>query len=699
MPDDAKFRSMRKERFSNWCQRQRIPRLSGDTYAAVFDYLLSEQNPDGSWPSAGAPWSVVQTSVILKALALLQFQCGDCWSFEYRGRRIAGSIDSALNWLVQEVGQRPIPQIGEDIWDLCQFLLALDSFGRRQAVEQHANEVNNNWRRLYQSACAAQPPDPWCGPAFLSAMTEVVQRYHSRLQNPSQADAITSEMLTKEVWENGAPTGRFQARNPHRDYDLWNTSLVLRMLCFLKDVAHQSVISRVAAWVLRESEDLTRRPIDPQRRPMFLARCLEGLRAALRWVDPGLRREIHAAIERGNEQLQAFWNVDPGRRIGDLKAYTAVGEYLAGETVNTPAGLLFDLAPTIERELRARPVDATDGLRIAWLSDIHIAQDNDERPYSMNLVKRALVGFKYLKGTPLTQRFQQSSLTAVLREVEKRKPDHILVTGDVSNYAKPEQFEHARAAFLATQRVIQGPDSQDQLDRRLWTILPGNHDVTGQRPAGGRQRRHLGMFFHYFSQAYDGPRSDWDETFPYVKELGGRDQISVRLIVLDSTCAWPVSVVGFNARGRIDPAQLHRLQERLSGGSPRELLLVTLHHHPIVVPEMVSDVEDYFLSLEEAEGRKLVSLCAASGVSAILHGHFHALSRWSGRAPRGRGEMQIIGAPSGTMGDVEQFLELREATFEDAGGRRVGLALYTHRRTQGDRWDDIYEAFIEPVER
>ena len=127
--------------------------------------------------------------------------------------------------------------------------------------------------------------------------------------------------------------------------------------------------------------------------------------------------------------------------------------------------------------------------------------------------------------------------------------------------------------------------------------------------------------------------------------------------------------------------QMDRLSEVLTKRSHSEVTLVALHHHPIVVPELVSELEDYFLSLDEAQGRALVQICAANDVNAILHGHFHRFSSWSGRTPQ-KHRLAIVGSPAGTLvapGTDEEFLELREAEQETQSSMERGLALYSHK--------------------
>jgi hypothetical protein len=144
---------------------------------------------------------------------------------------------------------------------------------------------------------------------------------------------------------------------------------------------------------------------------------------------------------------------------------------------------------------------------------------------------------------------------------------------------------------------------------------------------------------------------------------------------------------------------MERLNGLVGARASEDLTLVVIHHHPIVVPDLISQLEDYFLSLDETDGRNLIKLCANSGVSAILHGHFHCFSSWSVRTPMGR-QMAIIGSPAGTLNipdTVEEFLELHEADRETSAEVQRGLALYTHRHNTAGTWDEIYTGIFLPL--
>jgi 3',5'-cyclic AMP phosphodiesterase CpdA len=303
--------------------------------------------------------------------------------------------------------------------------------------------------------------------------------------------------------------------------------------------------------------------------------------------------------------------------------------------------------------------------------------------------------------TPLTQHFQLRNVETILDRVKAIAPDHILVTGDVTNFAHGSQFSSVHNLFLGLQAAFTGVPS-GKLSGELWTVLPGNHDVTDEQSGGDLVRSHLGMFFRTFGSTYDPVPvpGRYDDAFPLTKLIvgRGRSSMTIRVIGLDSTVSAPVWKIGVNARGRIDDRQMERLNNIVGPHPSADLTLIAVHHHPVVIPHLVSELEDHFLSLDEKAGRQLIKLSANTGVSAILHGHFHHFSSWSVLTPQGR-HMAIIGSPAGTLNipdTYEQFLELREADRETSDGVQHGLAIYSHRRNAANDWDETYTGIFLP---
>jgi len=537
-------------------------------------------------------------------------------------------------------------------------------------------------------------------------MVDVLSEYESALGPDSRfVAALNALKKLEERNQSGSFLGSFKAEKPSEEMRLWNTILVLSTLVRVpeKYIDHEQV-RRIVEWILEQLRSNQHKSTG-SRAPMFLARMLHALLDARFWVETSIRDRIDQALYHGNRELTGYFKEDPPR--GNLKSYTAVVEYLAAWTIPAPAGLLFEAKKSLDTSavFRSEPEIRASGLRIAWLSDLHLAAENDPQPGRFNWLERHnplrhyAQNWMRFKGTPLSQHFAEQNLREILNQIKILKPGHILVTGDLTNYARRSQFEAAHDLFIETQDAIKNKH-EETLDPRLWTILPGNHDVTSEDALQGA-RSNLGMFFQIFGETFDQNVANGrhDEAFPLIKHLpGSRSDPFVRLIGLDSNVEYPVWVVGINASGCIDAEQMDRLTDSLRETNST-MTLVTLHHHPIVVPELASELQDYFLALKETDGNRLIKLCAAQRVSAILHGHYHSFSSWSGLTPTQQ-QLAVIGSPAGTINipgtQAEEFMELCEAERETPTGVEEGLALYRHKRGV-DGWTKSYAEVFLPV--
>lgn len=706
MTSRISFTQQRIQSLGNWARGVEIPGMDPETYIAIFTHVLESQRDDGCWRTDNLRWAVVMTAVTLQALHALRFNIGDWWP---TCSTLDGGIDAAIAFLVEEVNNKDgkPDAIGEDIWDACQVALALKAFGKASDVKSMVGRISQGWSNLYSNAPRGIDVNEWCGPAYLAAMVDVLREYEEIFA----ADNLFLESLTTlksaEVRdEEDKVQGYFVSVAGRADIDIWNTGLVLRTLCTVpmkyESLVDRDQIKRTVLWMLEKLLDENNWALDKDRAPMFLARSLHALLVARPWIDGQTRQRIDIALERGNRRLADYFLIKPGPQ-GNLKSYTAVIEYLSNWTVAVSAGLAFHVRKTLVASafVRSEPVPRDNGLRIVWLSDLHVGADDNRRP-QMGIFKRLARASMWFKGTPLAQHFALRNLGTLLDRVVELNPDHILVTGDVTDFAQNNQFESVSNQFLVTQSKIWGSRAPTgALDPSRWTILPGNHDVTDEEQSADSVRPTLAKFFRYFSRAYNiGPGTNYGDVFPIVKSLSKNGGIAVRLVGLDSTVTSPVWVVGVNARGRIDATQKSKLAEILNDQSVHALTLIALHHHPIVIPELLPALQDKFLSLNEADGRQLIQLAASSGVVAILHGHFHRFSSWSGLAPDGR-RMAIVGSSAGALeipGTKEEFLELREADRDTAAGLQRGLAIYVQRLANG-AWisPPVYTGVFLPI--
>jgi serine/threonine protein kinase len=336
----------RRIALANWCASQSIPGLKAEAFSQIIEYVIGQQEEAGGWPGKGDHWSEVKTACILKSLARLSFDSETRWAAGERPPGIVGGVRGSLNFLLRKLSHLSLTDglVGEDLWDTCQVLLALATFGETEAGKQYANEINHRWDRHYRNACESEPRISWTGPSCLVAMGDVIVAYQSLLESDSRIDDVLDNLRSLEHEENGRPAGAYHAVNSddpakHR----WNTALVLRSLAAWPSPDIE-MIARASTWILDQLDHADRwlGPTDRES-PMYLARCLEGLHAATPHVSPALAGRIDQALEQGNARIDEFWSPTEETRTGDLKAYSAVIEYLSGWTLRIPAGLAVGL--------------------------------------------------------------------------------------------------------------------------------------------------------------------------------------------------------------------------------------------------------------------------------------------------------------------------------------------------------------------
>jgi 3',5'-cyclic AMP phosphodiesterase CpdA len=163
--------------------------------------------------------------------------------------------------------------------------------------------------------------------------------------------------------------------------------------------------------------------------------------------------------------------------------------------------------------------------------------------------------------------------------VNRTQPDVIAVSGDLTQRAKPEQFEEAKA-WLQT---LTAPK----------VVVPGNHDVPYYR-VWERVLSPLDNFRRHFHHEVEPEFID-DE-----------------LAVIGINSARSLTFKG----GRINEAQLERLR-RLLAPLPKDMLKVVVTHHPFSLPEGADE--------DDLIGRAKLAMDTFHelGVDLLLAGHMH----------------------------------------------------------------------------
>jgi 3',5'-cyclic AMP phosphodiesterase CpdA len=199
-------------------------------------------------------------------------------------------------------------------------------------------------------------------------------------------------------------------------------------------------------------------------------------------------------------------------------------------------------------------------------------------------------------------------------DVRAQAPDHLAMTGDLSNIALTSEWRSA-LAWLDLSGVA--PDAI--------SVIPGNHDAYVPEVVATREFERL--FAPY--QTSDLDREGEAAHYPFV-------QIREPLALIGVSSAVPTGDLG--AWGRIGEAQLARLETILTAPELRGLARVVLVHHP---PVLHKDGEHRNLRDRDALGAVLLR----AGAELVLHGHDHQDSRDQLPGPGGA-RIPIIGAGS-----------------------------------------------------
>lgn len=282
-------------------------------------------------------------------------------------------------------------------------------------------------------------------------------------------------------------------------------------------------------------------------------------------------------------------------------------------------------------------MDAT--LTFAHLSDPHLTS-----PAGASL--RDLVGkrmFGYLSWHVRRRgKHRTEVLEALVHDLDQVRPDHILISGDLTHLGLRHEFEQA-------QRWLAGLGPPSRL-----TLVPGNHDLYAAAP----WEHALGLWAPYVaSDVGDGARpvAGPEGCFPVVRLRG-----PAAFIGLSSARPSPP----FLAVGSVGPGQLRRLERMLAETRKRGLFRALLIHHPVM-----DGAVRWRRRLTDADAVRAV--LAREGAELVLHGHTHRASL--DYLESGAGPIPVVGVPSASAGG-----------FDD--DRRARYHLYTVVR-RGGGWE------------
>jgi 3',5'-cyclic AMP phosphodiesterase CpdA len=247
---------------------------------------------------------------------------------------------------------------------------------------------------------------------------------------------------------------------------------------------------------------------------------------------------------------------------------------------------------------------------LAHLSDPHIL-DLRGVPLRRMLLNKRVTGWLNLR-LKRGHKHRPSVVEAMMADLRALAPDHVAITGDLTNLALEPEFEAARAMI---ERLHLHPEQV--------SVIPGNHDLYTE---GARRAGRFGAFFErYITSDLDLGVDLPGGRFPYVRLRG-----HMALIGLSSA----VPRLPLVSSGRLGDAQRRALSAALAHPEVASRVAVVLSHHPVVDPRgglgpMMRGLDDVRAFREALDhGRDVLA----------LHGHWHR-----------RGHEKIAGARGATV--------------------------------------------------
>jgi 3',5'-cyclic AMP phosphodiesterase CpdA len=220
------------------------------------------------------------------------------------------------------------------------------------------------------------------------------------------------------------------------------------------------------------------------------------------------------------------------------------------------------------------------------------------------------------------RRHKMDLLEALRIDVRVQHPDHLALTGDLSNVALAGEWR-AALAWLDMSGVA--PDAI--------SVIPGNHDAYLETVVKARTFEQL--FAPY--QTSDLPRAEGTD-YPFVQL---RDDVA---LIGVTSC---VATGDLGAWGLIGEPQLARLEALLTAPELADMTRVVLLHHP---PIKHKGTEHRNLRDRDA----FAAVLARTGADLVLHGHDHQDERAELSGPGGKSIPVIGGGSASYAGSAER---------------------------------------------
>ncbi|WP_455481669.1 metallophosphoesterase family protein [Bartonella sp. B35(2025)] len=246
---------------------------------------------------------------------------------------------------------------------------------------------------------------------------------------------------------------------------------------------------------------------------------------------------------------------------------------------------------------------------LAHISDVHLSPL--PQPSLFELFGKRITG--YLNWQKKRKNQMATNVLEILMDtLKKKKPDHLIISGDLVNLALDKEFEQARNWLL----------NQGQPQNISLTF--GNHDAYVR----GAFKKACTLFYPWITD--DFPQKN-PLSFPYMRV---RDNIAI--IGASSAIATPF----FQAFGYFDKTQAQTLSKLLNKAAARNLFRIIVIHHP-----PFHHATSWHKKLWGIE--RFLNVIKHHGCELILHGHTHlpTLNIVEGKM----GKIPIVGVASASQ--------------------------------------------------
>jgi 3',5'-cyclic AMP phosphodiesterase CpdA len=204
-------------------------------------------------------------------------------------------------------------------------------------------------------------------------------------------------------------------------------------------------------------------------------------------------------------------------------------------------------------------------------------------------------------------------LDALVEDLRIAQPDHVVVTGDLTNLGM-------EAEFPAAVRWLQRFGGPQQV-----SIVPGNHDTY---TFGSATLSSPAVLWHHWLEYLQSDAQERPHDFPTLRVRG-----PVALIGVSS--AQPTNL--FYASGSVGKEQLERLEQLLHSLAESGLCRVVLIHHPL-------SKEGIAQRRRLSDAQAVRDILQRAGADLVLHGHIHRTSMLT--VPGRNNDIPVIGVRS-----------------------------------------------------